>query len=99
MAITVKVELRDLIAAHACQEGADLFAATYPDGYKTTWTPEAQKALITGPCRKFVGWAVRGNILPQINLAGANLAGANLTRANLYGADLTRAIDYVAPIA
>ena len=86
--IHVKITLHELSASTACGDGVEAFQETFGEVYETDWTHAAQIALITGPCKYFVGWAVTKNLLPQINLRDANLTYADLRSADLRGAYL-----------
>src|ERR1044072_6373927 len=88
--IHVKLTVQDLKNAGACDDGIEAFEETLPDGIDTPWTwlHGLQAAILFGVN---FHWAVRAQLIPSLNLRGANLRGAHLTDANLEGAHLTDA--------
>ena len=94
--INVVLTYTELKKAGACEDGLEAFKSTYPNDLSIPWSGAEQKILITGPLRRYLGWARGLNLIPAVSLSGANLSdanlsGADLSSANLSGANLSRA--------
>ena len=69
--IRVKITIEDLEAAGACYEGVASFEEAYPNGLDIEWTVDEQRKLITGPCKRYIGWAVDHLLLPAFSVGAA----------------------------
>ena len=96
MIITGKI-LREF---DACEPGIKEFEEKYPSGYDISalWTKDRAakwlEMLTDDLIKRYVGWAIRGGVLPariEADLSGANLRWADLSEANLSSVDLSDA--------
>lgn len=81
----------ELIRHTACARGLAYFDEIAPEGKLSLVWDVTTQVRFAVEAREWIGWAREKNLVPIVNLSGANL-----TRADLSGADLTEVIGMMA---